>query len=1123
MKRNILYIILIALCIIPPHNLRAQTVTHYNSVKTIAPTVVTSSSTNLTVDNSITTYQYFDDLGRPFQTVGVGTSPAKRDMVTYQEYDAAGRESLSWLPVSLSTSGNNGKPVSLSTVQSRSASLYGDSKAYSKPVYDGAPLGRISEQYGPGQDWHNNNKRVKTEYLENTASGELACRWYRTTDTRTTVQISVQAGKEYYPAYTLSVVRITDEDGTGITLEFHNKRGQVLLTRQVVSGTTYQDTYYVYDSYGNQRAVLPPAASDLMTTTGSWTDNTTGTDVLSLYAYLYKYDDRNRCTEKKLPGTGWMKLGYDRSNRLTYTQDGEQAAKSPGLCTFYLYDAYNRPVVEGICQLAGSIAYLGSSMMVTTLSYGTNGYISSTGIESSGYSPNMSLYIPGLHTVEPTVHTVNYYDNYKFKQLSGFNHSSFTTPASPNSGKGKLTGTVTSLLLENNNIKLYTVYYYDAKGRLEKTIATNNMGGFDTTTTTYTFTGKPSTVTHTHTATGKTTQTQVYGYTYDHADRLKTVTHKLNSGSTVTLTNNTYNELGQLISNKRNGQTALTNTYTYNVRSWLKSSSNPLFSQTLYYNDTYSNSTPCYNGNISAMSWAVSGEKIAGSTTTAKTRGYKFTYDNLSRLTAANYLENAVAKDYFNTSYTYDKQGNIKTLTRRGNTGTSTYGVIDNLTMTYSGNQLTKAEDTVTGVSLSASMDFRNNTNVAQEYVYDKNGNLTKDLNKGISNISYNALNLPRSLTISNTFGSATNTYVYAADGRKVSTHISGKGTDYCGNVIYENDALKRILFDGGYIEGGTYYFYLTDHQGNVRVVANASGTVVQSNHYYPFGMSFTEGTQTSSQPYKYSGKELDTQKGLNWYDSQARMYDPALGRFTTMDPLAEEYYSWSSYSYCLNNPVKFVDPDGKFVGTVIGGIFGGIAGGYRAYKEGRNVLAGAAEGAVSGAITGATVDLAVGSAVATGGGSLIVLGIGAAAGGIGGAGGAIVGDVVGQVVEQIFESPKENIEISTENFSNKAVNGAIAGAVGGVASGIAGNLGKMATTSTKSIQQTMSNNINSTATVLGKMGASAGTTGAAVNQITKGMGEVGKNTTNSIWKINAGTSSITEFSLKITEDEWKQ
>jgi len=201
-----------------------------------------------------------------------------------------------------------------------------------------------------------------------------------------------------------------------------------------------------------------------------------------------------------------------------------------------------------------------------------------------------------------------------------------------------------------------------------------------------------------------------------------------------------------------------------------------------------------------------------------------------------------------------------------------------------------------------------------------------KCLNKGINSITYNLLNLPQTLTISNPLGSATNSYTYAADGRKLKTMIGGKTTDYCGNVIYENGVLKRILVEGGYIEGGAYYFYLADHLGNNRVVANASGTAVQTNHYYPFGMSFPEGIQTSPQPYKYNGKELDTDRGLNLYDYSARYMDPALGRFNTVDPMAEKYYSISPYGYCANNPINRIDINGDTISTVVTTMVDGVA-----------------------------------------------------------------------------------------------------------------------------------------------------------------------------------------------------
>ncbi|MCL1934037.1 MAG: RHS repeat-associated core domain-containing protein [Candidatus Azobacteroides sp.] len=213
---------------------------------------------------------------------------------------------------------------------------------------------------------------------------------------------------------------------------------------------------------------------------------------------------------------------------------------------------------------------------------------------------------------------------------------------------------------------------------------------------------------------------------------------------------------------------------------------------------------------------------------------------------------------------------------------------------------------------------------------------VTKDMNKGISDIQYNLLNLPRQMDIKNPVAEARNEYTYSASGQKLkvvqkwnpnyatapvvgsaintSSLTSSKTTEYAGNMIYEDGTLKRILIDGGYIEGGQYFYYVTDHQGNNRLVVNASGSAIQKNHYYPFGVAFAETpiAEQGKQPYKYNGKELDQMNGLNWYDYSARNYDPAYGRFTTMDPMCEKYYSISPYAYCANNPVRFIDPDGQ-------------------------------------------------------------------------------------------------------------------------------------------------------------------------------------------------------------------
>jgi hypothetical protein len=93
-------------------------------------------------------------------------------------------------------------------------------------------------------------------------------------------------------------------------------------------------------------------------------------------------------------------------------------------------------------------------------------------------------------------------------------------------------------------------------------------------------------------------------------------------------------------------------------------------------------------------------------------------------------------------------------------------------------------------------------------------------------------------------------------------------------NNIYKNNSLKRILVEGGYYESGNYYFYITDHLGNNRILTDATASVVQSTQYYLFGTSIADATGTSTQSYKYNRKELDARNGLNMYDYSARWKD---------------------------------------------------------------------------------------------------------------------------------------------------------------------------------------------------------------------------------------------------------
>ena len=629
-----------------------------------------------------------------------------------------------------------------------------------------------------------------------------------------------------------------------VSYTFTDKMGHVVLSRQMKGSETH-DTYYVYDDKSNLCFVLQPMYQSSAN--------------LDLYAFQYKYDGRNRCIWKKLPGAGYMEMVYDNADRLVFSQDGNQRALTSGNWTYYKYDGLNRLTEQGTC-----------TNKVTTS--GTN------------------------------VLVQHFYDSYAFRSQAGFNNSNFPDDASGN-GKGALTASVATVLGSSN--KIYTAYYYDIKGRVAKTVQSNLLGSYDVTATIYTFTDKPATVTHTHTASGKPTRTEMYTYSYNHADRLLKVEHTL-GGTKITLADYAYDNLGRLQSKSLHGSATNKLTYAYNVRGWLTGISGSKFTQNLYYNN--GNGTAKYNGSISSMTWKAGNESTI--------RGYKFTYDGLSRLMNATYGETAginTNTDRFSENVTaYDKNGNIKTLQRYGQTAASSYGLIDNLTFTLGGNQLNRVDDAAAASAYGGGFEFKDGVKQANEYTYDSNGNLTKDLNKGISNISYNCLNLPSAVTFSD---GSTIAYTYGADGTKLKTvHKTGSTTtttDYCGNVVYENGVQKLLLTDEGYVtlSDGKYHYYLKDHQGNNRVVINQSGTVEEANHYYPFGGVFASTGNT--QPYKYNGKELDAKKGLNWYDYGVRMYDAALGRFATVDPSAENYFNTSLYAYCGNNPISRIDPTG--------------------------------------------------------------------------------------------------------------------------------------------------------------------------------------------------------------------
>jgi RHS repeat-associated protein len=382
-----------------------------------------------------------------------------------------------------------------------------------------------------------------------------------------------------------------------------------------------------------------------------------------------------------------------------------------------------------------------------------------------------------------------------------------------------------------------------------------------------------------------------------------------------------YDETGakrvEYLHSENNGAFLQRNNYKYNIRGWLTEINNPSsftdnskFGLRLYYNGGPSPCPTLYNGNIAGMLWG---------TPNHSSMYYVYTYDANNRLTQANFNKSGMSATALDVSYTYDLNGNIQTLNRYGFTGT----YIDQLTYTYNGNWvigLSDASGDIAGV-----VDYPGSPSTIG-LSYDNNGNLNMETHKLIET-GYNLLNLPKELIW---LGQNRRiNYYYNFDGAKLRKRVENNGTltkvDYCGPYVYETASGVRSLkylvtpYGRAVKNGSTWDFEynLTDHLGNVRAVirkgSNNLAELIQQKHYYPFGMEISNiSPGTGTNKYLYNGKEIQDDFSLYWYDYGARFYDPQLGRWHSVDPLAEDIPSWTPYHYCHNNPIVLIDPDGR-------------------------------------------------------------------------------------------------------------------------------------------------------------------------------------------------------------------
>ncbi|WP_295719982.1 RHS repeat-associated core domain-containing protein, partial [Mucilaginibacter sp.] len=748
---------------------------------------------------------------------------------------------------------------------------------------------------------------------------------------------------------------VTDENGNAVlTYKDYNKR---LVCKKVQSGAgTYLVTDYIYDDFGNLRYVVPPlptvsvinsVTNAAVAVPASFTESNA---VFLSYFYAYHYDDLGRVIEKKLPGQGWQYVVYNSRDQPIMSQDANQL--NNGIWMVTKYDVLGRPVMTGELTTASTRTSLQTAADASIASP----FESFTNVTNNyGYThvsyPDIS---PGAGK---KILTVNYYDSYDVIINTAVNPGStvFTAPlvsidSLDKAPRGLPVATLVNVLGTTNY--LFTVTHYDKYGNPVKVTSQHYQGGtlaynkYDIEENSFSFQNVATKKIRRHylPSSSNPLLTIITSPVYDHMNRILLNRQQYKSttdtGSMVTLAKSDYNEVGQLITKHLHSTAAgipassgfLQHVdYRYNARGWLTRINNSasttdetftsqldLFGENLDFDQVTNGlgGTAQYNGNISNIKWQTKVPSSLAGIITQEYKGYVFTYDPLNRLSNAAYKAQTTANNSsYDETIQYDELGNILSMVRKNGAAST----LNNMTYSYMNagirsNKLWQVTDGGT--------EGFNPT-----YNYDNNGNLMSDAKKTVTAIAYNELNLPTQVTI--TTGTKVLKNVYDATGRKLERLVTTGSTTsedryYDDGIEYTSNTIEFVQTPEGRTLPSTgkyiYEYNITDHLGNIRVMFGdknndgilTANEVTQTTDYYAFGREITYSQGITAIPdntYKYNGKEL--QKDIALYDYGARFYDPVIGRFTTVDPLAEQMRRHSPYNYGFDNPIRFIDKDG--------------------------------------------------------------------------------------------------------------------------------------------------------------------------------------------------------------------
>ena len=817
----------------------------------------------------VTSVQYFDGIGRETLLLTDGLSPGGGVAGVLTGESFAGRTSAKWLPATGLTGFDFLTPE---RVKSLAVSSHeGDSVPFSLTRRDA--LGRVSSVRNAGGDLAGKAQ----------LSGYTVNRTYAPVKRYCVDASGKLASRGLWREGALRGVLTSDEDGIS-TEVFSDLRGRKVLERR--NGNN--DTYFVYDDAGRLSFVLTPGMQE---------DSN-----LLKHAYEYRYDRRSECVYSRIPGCEPVEMHRDTVGRTAVVRDG--VLRKKGRSRFILYDRFGRTAVQGTCNGFPDAPKHAAAEAAPDIS---------NGFENTGYS------FKGISFSGIKIEQVFYYDDYLFllsPAVAECRESGFLNVSSPNPAKGFQTGSITAV---SGGGFVYNALYYTPEGRLSVSKTVYPSGEKLSERTEYTFTGSPRHRVFALSHGGLTDSVSVF-YGYGSNGALVSKDLLVNGHDSRRVASLSYDALGRVVGNTLPGKAGRI-AYSRNIRNLVTEVEGKGYKGITAY-------TPGrFNGSPSSATDIYSPAPQTGASGTDTTR-WRFSYDALGRLTEAE----AVSGDRKHTETTaFDANGNITRLVRWADYAPMLNTAADVLYYTLDGNRPLSISDRGVSLAYAGAFDFKNRGR-SGEYAYDGNGRLVSDPYKGMT-VTYADWGTPEKITFDDGNHTA---FTYTASGEKLKTEWrsgaanlrAGEGSpavqaavinseELFGPFVCRDGRLDKFLFDGGFCDLSSgvakYRYFVRDRLGSVRSVADEDGNVLQQNLYYARGGAWGDVcTAPGFQSYKYCGKYLDRKHGLDLYDYGARLYDPAAAFWTSPDPLCEKYYNISPYAFCNNNPVTFIDPDGR-------------------------------------------------------------------------------------------------------------------------------------------------------------------------------------------------------------------